>query len=384
MILHIDMDAFFAAVEQKTDPRLRGKPVLVCGEPGTRSVVAAASYEARRFGISAGMPVGEAVRRCPHAVLVPGNPSKYVSLSLRVLELFKGYTPQVEPMSIDEAFLDLSGTPYVGRNSLQAAKNIQRQVRDRFDLGCSVGIAHNKLVAKMASGLQKPNGITYLSKSRFQEHFWKQKVDAMWGIGKETASALESMGITSLGQLAAAERGKLKKAFGINGPRLRLAARGEDDSRVIPYFEGVDNKSMGHEHTLVRDVSDPEALEGLLLRLADQVTRRLRREGYWGRVVVLKLRDSRFSTKMRQRALAEYTNELRPVFGIGKRLFQKAWNHKPLRLVGLFVSELLRYQASEPQLLFPEETQKRDFLRSVDQVRDLYGEESLLLAASMR
>jgi DNA polymerase-4 len=345
MFLHIDMDAYFAAVEQRTDPRLKGKPVLVCGDPGTRSVVAAASYEARPFGVSAGMPVGEAVRRCPHAILVPGNPSKYVSLSLRLLDLFKSVSPLVEPMSIDEAFLDLRGTPNDGPGAFPAARKVQSEVERQFQLSCSVGIGPNKLVAKMASCIQKPRGITAMTKKQFREHYWEQEVSALWGIGEKSAAALARLGIATIGQLARADGGRLQHHFGIVGPRLRQAARGEDETPLIPYFDGLANKSMGHEHTL--------------------------------------LRDSRFHTRIRQRALAEHTDGIREVYFTAKRLWRENWSGEALRLVGVSVSELLSNNASELGYLFAEERMRRRRIQSIDLVRDEFGEDSLLPAASL-
>jgi DNA polymerase-4 len=383
MFLHVDMDAFYAAVEQRTDPRLAGKPVLICGEPGTRSVVAAASYEARPFGVRAGMSVGEAIRRCPDAVLVPGNPAKYVSLSLRLLELFKSVSPLVEPMSIDEAFLDLRGTPNNGPGALPAASRIQSEVERRYQLSCSVGIGPNRLVAKMASCMRKPRGITRLTREDFRAHYWGKGVSALWGIGEKTSAALTGLGIATIGDLARADRGLLRKAFGINGPRLRQAARGEDETELVPYFVGVANKSMGHEHTLVRDVSDPAALRRLLLRLSDQVTRRMRREGYMGRVVAIRLRDAGFRTRIRQRALSGYTDGTREVYRTALGLWRESWSGEPLRLMGVAVSGLLRNNATKIEFLFAEERMRQQWTVSIDGVRDQFGEESLLPAASL-
>jgi DNA polymerase-4 len=362
---------------------LAGKPVLVCGQPETRSVVAAASYEARPFGVRAGMSVGEAVRRCPEAILVPGNPSKYVSLSLRLLELFKTVSPLVEPMSIDEAFLDLRGTPNDGTGAFAAAKRIQREVEREQGLSCSVGIGPNKLVAKMASSLHKPRGITVLTRAEFRAHYWDEGVSALWGIGEKTATALGGLGIATIGQLANAERGVLRRHFGINGPKMRQAARGEDESQLIPYFEGLANKSMGHEHTLAQDEADPWALERLLLRLSDQVTRRMRREGYVGRIVTVKLRDSRFRTLLRQRALADFSDETRQVYVTSRGLWLQNWRGEPLRLVGVSVSGLLRNNANERLDLFSEERVRRGMIHSIDRIRDQFGEEALLPAASL-
>src|SRR5262245_15967491 len=307
------MDAFFAAVEQRSDPRLIGKPVLVCGDPDGRSVVAAASYEARPFGVQAGMPVATARRLCPQAILVPGDPTKYVALSLRILEVLKEFSPFVEPMSIDEAFLDLKGTTHDGERAPTAVRELQRRIEHRFSLTCSVGLGPNKLIAKMGSSLQKPRGFTSLTLEQYRERFWPEPVSALWGIGEQTAKALNSIGISTLGDLAHAPENLLSATFGVNGPRLRFAARGEDESEVVPYFEGIANKSMGHEHTLDQDVDHLEPLEALVVTLADQVTRRMRKECYVGRTVVLKIRTSDFKTPTRQHALTEHTDDPRTV-----------------------------------------------------------------------
>lgn len=384
MILHVDMDAFFAAVEQLADPRLRGKPVLVCGSPEGRSVVAAASYEARPSGVRAGMPVGRARRLCPGAILVPGDPVKYVSLSLSLLELFKRYSPQVEPFSIDEAFLDLSGTVGDGEAATRLARALQAEVQRKFSLTCSVGLGPNKLVAKMGSSLRKPRGFTRLTTEGFRQRFWPEPVQVLWGVGEETAKALAAIGVRTIGDLAHAPEGQLARVFGVNGPRLRWAARGEDTSPVVPYHVGIPNKSMGHEHTLDRDEADPDALEGLVLALADRVARRLRLEGYLGRVVVLKLRLADFTTRLRQRSLADYTDEVRTVARAARSLLWESWAGQPVRLVGVTAAGLVKWAGAAPEPMFAEDRQYRRMVGAVDRVRDRFGEEALVLAAAMR
>ncbi len=383
MILHIDMDAFFAAVEQISDPRLAGKPVLVCGDVESRSVVAAASYEARPFGVHAGMPAREARRLCPAGIFVPGNPSKYVSLSLQILEIFKATTPLIEPMSIDEAFLDLRGTSWDGERATEAGLRIQDQVEGRFHLTCSVGIGPNKLIAKMASGIHKPRGITALDREAFHARFWARPTQELWGVGEKTAQALRRLGISTIGDLAASEPGLLAKTFGILGPALKRAARGEDDSPVIPYFEGIPNKSMGHEHTLERDEADPEEIDRLLLRLSDQTTRRLRKEGYRGRRVTLKLRFSDFETWTRQRTLSEPTNETAPVLAAARGLLEANWKGESLRLVGVSVGQLLQNYAIDNRDLWQDRTWIREWIQAIDSIRDRFGDSRLRPAATI-
>src|SRR5262245_38620541 len=227
------MDAFFASVEQAHHPPLRGQPVIVCGDPGRRGVVTAASYEARPFGVRAGMPLSEARRLCPHAHYIEGNPEKYVALSLRLLDLYLSFTPDVEPFSVDEAFLGIRGA----RDSLEGAESlareIQRAIEERFQLGATIGVGPNKLVAKMASGVRKPRGITVLDLAAFRAHFWPLEVREMWGVGEKLAARMGALGIQTVGDLAHAEEATLEGAFGVIGPQLQQAAWGYDDTPLI-------------------------------------------------------------------------------------------------------------------------------------------------------
>ena len=386
MILHVDMDAFFAAVEQASNPRLKGRPVVVCGDPDRRGTVATASYEARDFGVTAGMATGEARRRCPQGVFVEGDPEKYRSISLYLLELYKKLTPVVEPFSIDEAFLDLAGTPYDADASTArgAGRTVQRWVSERLGLSASIGIAPNKLIAKMAAGVEKPRGLTLLDEEGFRRRWWPLPVEALWGIGAQTARALERMGLVTVGDLAHAEEARLAAAFGVNGPRLKVAAWGEDVSQVVPYYEGVDAKSMGHEFTLLADERDPAVLEGLLVRLCDQVARRMRREEYRGRIVVLKLRYSDFSTVLRQRALASFTDDERTLLQVARRLLRENLLPRAVRLLGVTCAGLERPHGVEQDALFAADRRARRLTRGVDRVRDRWGERAVMRAAALR
>ena len=375
------MDAFFASVEQLSDPRLQGLPVLICGDVENRSVVAAASYEARPYGVRAGMPAGVAKRLCPQGIFVPGNPGKYVALSLQILEVFKQITPLIEPMSIDEAFLDLRGTPWDEARALPAAHRIQEEVWERFGLTCSVGLAPNKLMAKMASGLEKPRGVTALTETGFRQVFWRKPVSVLWGIGEKTAAHLGRFGIHTIGELALANPALLSQAFGVVGPRMRHAARGEDAAPVVPYFEGLPNKSMGHEHTLETDESSALVLDRHLVRLVDQTTRRLRREGYRGRQVTLKIRLSDFSTRTRQNTLSEPTDESRPVLSTARALLKDNWGGEPVRLLGVSLSQLLQNYAIDNLDIWEEKIWTRQWMATIDRVRDRFGEHNLCPAA---
>jgi DNA polymerase-4 len=382
MILHVDMDAFFASVEQAANPRLLGRPVIVCGDPDRRGTVATASYEARAFGVQAGMPTGQARALCPEGVFLEGQPEKYRSVSVYLLELYKRVTPTVEPFSIDEAFLDLAGTIYENE-PVRAATTIQRWARERLGLSATVGIGPNKLIAKMASGLEKPEGLTQLDEPSFRKLFWPQQTQALWGIGEQTAVALARLGILTIGDLAHFPEARLAGAFGVNGPRMKVAAWGQDLSLVVPYYEGVDARSMGHEFTLLTDLEDPDVLEGLLIRLSDQVARRMRKEGYQGRIVVLKLRYADYETLIRQRALAQFTDDETVLAQVARRLFRENRGRKPVRLLGVTMAGLEKPHAEQPAL-FERDRRSRALTRQVDVVRDRYGERAVLRAAALR
>ena len=381
----VDMDAFFASVEQAHHPHLRGKALIVCGDPSRRGVVTAASYEARPFGVRAGMPLAEARRLCPDAEYVEGNPRKYVEKSLELLEMFLTITPDVEPFSVDEAFLDLRRLPGRGQtleSASEIARELQQRISETHGLGASVGIGPNKLIAKMASGVQKPRGITALNEDTFRGVFWPQDVQALWGVGPRMSEHLKSLGLATVGALANAPAGLLKQQFGVVGEHLIEAAWGRDRSDVIPYHQGVDPKSMGHEVTLPEDCREAEFLEGTLLRLSDQVGRRLRADGFRGCTVTLKLRDFRFRTVTRQRALGTAVDDHLGIFEVVRGLWRENWQGEPLRLLGVSVSAL--EHSDEEQLeLFSRDERSRALQDALDKVRDKLGEASVVPAGSL-
>ncbi len=385
MILLVDMDAFFASVEQAQHPHLRGKPVIVCGDPSRRGVVTAASYEARPSGVRAGMPLVEARRLCPQAEYVEGNPRKYVEKSLELLEMFLELTPDVEPFSVDEAFLDLQHLPGRGRTLAEAgaiARELQARIHSTHGLGASIGIGPNKLIAKMASGVNKPRGITALGEEEFRGVFWPQEVRALWGVGPKLSEHLGALGIATVGQLAHTPAAVLQRRFGVIGEHLIEAAWGRDRTPVVPYHEGVDPKSMGHEVTLPEDCRAPEFLEGTLLRLSDQVARRLRADGFRARTVTVKLRDFRFRTITRQRVLASAVDDHGGLFEVARALWREHWKGEPLRLLGVSASSL--EHASEEQLeLFARDERARALRDALDGLRDKLGESSVVPAGSL-
>lgn len=383
MILLVDMDAFFASVEQAHHPHLRGQPVIVCGDPSRRGVVTAASYEARPSGVHAGMPLQEARRLCPEAHYVEGNPEKYVAISLALLKLYLTITPDVEPFSVDEAFLALGGSLGSMDEATAIATDLQVAIEARFGLSASIGIGPSKLVAKMAAALEKPRGLVALDEEGFRRAFWPTNVQTLWGVGPKLTERLGALGIATVGDLAHAPAEALEAAFGIIGPQLREAAWGRDETPLVPYHEGVDAKSMGHEVTLPEDCDDPAFLEGTLLRLSDQVARRLRSEGYLGRTVAVKLRDKRFTTRIRQRVLPDFTADHRAVFDAAKTLWRENWNGEALRLVGVTVSSLERASSGDQTELFTPDRRAERLRDAMDQVRDKLGEASLVPAGAL-
>ncbi len=372
------MDAYFAAVEMLANPALKGHPLVVGGRPGSRGVVATASYEARRFGIRPGMSIAEAEGRCPQAVFLPGDPPKYIYFSIRLLDLLREFTPLVEPFSIDEAFVDMSGLVQGLHQGRDVALKIQAEIDRRLALSASIGIGTNKLVAKMASGINKPHGIAVLSGEDFRRVFWPLPTGELWGVGEKTAAALACLSIHTIGELASAPRAVLVRSFGVVGGILRHMARGEDETPLIPYFEGLPVKSMGHEHTLVRDECDLERLEALLLRLSEQVARRLRRAGQRGRTVTVKLRFADFRTITRQRTIPLPTDEEGTIFTLAREMLHRNAAGAMIRLLGVSVSGFCHGGATD--YLFGEDRRRRRVLGTVDRLRDRFGDDVMTRA----
>lgn len=372
------MDAFFAAVEVRADPRLKGTPLLVGGGPPGREVVTTASYPARTFGIRSGMSLREALARCPHARFVPVHPARYLSASESLMSLCEEFSPSLEPASIDEFFLDFSGVSTGTGGILETARRIQAEVARRENLTCSVGIGPNKLQAKMATGLNKPNGLTLLAPGDFESIFWSRPTDALWGVGPESAEALNRLGVTTIGQLAGASPGLLEPIFGRAALVLVRMARGEGGGRVVSFREGVSVRSMGHEMTLERDESRTYRLERFLLLLADKLSRRLRHDGWAGHVVTLRLRWSDRTTMTRQMALAAPVDDDRSVFIAGQALLRDNLQGRAVRLIGLNVGHLVRGGTAFP--LFEEDQRRLRFLAARDRVRDRFGERTVMPA----
>ena len=299
-IIHVDMDAFFASVELLDNPELKGKAVIVGGSPEKRGVVAAASYEARKFGVYSAMPTNQAIRLCPEAILLPGRMKRYVELSHKIREIFSRYTPQIEPISLDEAFLDVTGSITLFGPAEKIGQNIKTQIKEELGLIASVGIAPNKFLAKLASDLQKPDGFVIITEEDKQDILDPLDISKIWGIGKITEKALKSIGINTIGQLRKTDTTKLNNILGNQTPHILSLAKGIDNREV----ESVRaSKSMSSERTFATDVKDKNVLLNVLLEQVDEVAQRLRKEELEAKTITLKLRYGDFRTITRSNTL---------------------------------------------------------------------------------
>ena len=374
-IIHADLDAFFAAVEQRDSPELRGKPVMV-GGAGGRGVVTAASYEARQFGVHAAMPGARARRLCPHGVFVRGNFRKYQAESARVMRILRAYSPTVEAISIDEAFLDATGLERWKGGPVAVAHEIRARVRVECGLAISIGIANTKLVAKMATNTGKPDGLVVVPQGGERQFLAPLPIGDLWGVGPQTEARLRAYGIGTIGQLAAYSREALHRAFGAWGLYAHHLANGRDARRVTP---GRSVKSVSNESTFPRTVYDAATLCRALLALAEDVGRRLRAKGRRGRTVSLKLRAADFTTLTRQTTLARPTDATDVIYTAAKSLLLKIrLNSQGYRLVGAGVHDLVPAKSGQlPLWTEPEDRlSRRD--QAVDAIRHKFGKAAVV------
>jgi nucleotidyltransferase/DNA polymerase involved in DNA repair len=370
------MDAFYAAVEQRDRPELRGKPVIVGADPRGgrgRGVVSTASYEARRFGVGSAMPISRAYQLCPHGVYVPVDMPKYVEVSKQVMAELRGVTDLVEPLSIDEAFLDVTGSARAFGSAPDIARALKRRIRERTDLTASVGVAACKLVAKIASDLEKPDGLVVVPAGSEASFLAPLPIRRLWGVGPKLEERLAKLGILTIGQLAAIEPARLERRLGTHGQDLLLLAKGIDERPIVPEH---DAKSVGHEHTFDADTGDRERLRRTLLDLADSVARRLRQAGLRGRTVTLKYRDETFHTVTRDKTLPQPTDSGDLLFRTAWGLLQSVHGRLKVRLIGISASG---FGEAAQQDLFPQQTSRRDKLR--DAVADRFGAEAMTRAS---
>jgi DNA polymerase-4 len=369
-ILHIDMDAFFASVELLERPELRGLPVIVGGR-GARSVVTAATYEARKYGVNSAMPMSVALRRCPNAIVLEPHFERYRHFSKAVMSICNDVTPLVEPLSIDEAFLDVAGARRLLGTPWQIGTELRRRVLDETGLTCSIGIAATKFVAKLASGLAKPDGLLVVPLADTLDILHPLPISALWGVGAKTAEQLERLGLRSVGDVAHASLASLTTALGVaQGTKLHDLAWARDPRSVMTERE---EKSVGHEVTFEFDVTEPAVIRRELLQMSDRVAVRLRRAGLVGKTVVLKLRFGNFTTITRSRTLGEPTD-------LGRRIYEEVADiyrsvERPdarIRLVGVRM-EHLTARADAATALWDSDESWRDAEHAVDDVSERFG-----------
>ncbi len=377
-IVHLDLDAFYASVEVLDDPSLAGKPVIVGGSR-ERGVVTSASYEARPFGVHSAQPVAAALRLCPHAVLLPVRMARYREVSEAVFEIFRRFTPLVEPLSIDEGFLDVTGSRRLFGSAETIAREIKRLVRKEVGLTVSAGIASTKFVAKIASDLGKPDGLVTVAHEETRAFLEPLPIRRLWGVGAVTFEAMKRLGIATIGDLSRIPGERLRKEFGKHGEHLHLLSRGIDTRPVETRQQA---KSMGREETFPEDLTDREDLHREILSLATQVARRARRHGLVGRSVTLKVKYSDFKLVSRSEALHTATSDAAVLYRSCVDLLEKTRAGTiPVRLLGIYLSRLsLGPPPGQISLLEDEASRRRrDRLHAaLDDLADRFGEEAVL------
>jgi len=375
-IIHIDMDAFFASVEKLDNPDLKGKPVIV-GGLGKRGVVATASYEARRYGVRSAMPISMARKLCSNGIYLPPRFDRYQQISKRIREIFSSYTPEVEPISLDEAFLDVTKTAKSFNLAIAKAKRIKEEVKKETGLSCSAVVAPNKFLAKLASDMQKPDGFVVIRKDEIEGILTDLPVSKIWGVGRVTEVKLDEMGIQTVGELRRVPRSKLKNIFGKQGEDLYQLARGIDESPVVSYHR---IKSISQEMTFDEDLRDRQKIKNCILRLSEEVASTLRKDKLQAKTVRIKVRFSDFTTITRQTSLNVPADSTKIVRDLAIKLFEKkVKGNRAVRLIGVGVSNLTDVTEKQLYLSFEAKDRKK-FERiddAIDKIRQRFGRESI-------
>ncbi len=375
-ISHVDMDAFYASVEQRDRPELRGRPVIVGADPKGRGVVSACSYEARVFGVHSAMPISRAYRACPHAVYLPVDMDKYARVSTEIMAILGEFTPLVEPVSVDEAFLDLTGTQTLWGPAVEAVRRIKARIRDETGLTASAGLAANKFVAKVASDLEKPDGLVVVEPGREAEFLAPLPIERLWGVGKVTAKELAALGISTIGQLQRVAPAALVARLGPHGPDLLALAVGRDARPVEPFSPP---KSMGAETTFERDCRDPARLEETLRFQAERVARELRADGLAACRVTLKLRWADFRTLTRSHT-GDPTEDGLEIYRRAATLLARERLVQPVRLIGVSASTFRPSASGQLPLLDPAAVRRERLARAVDRITGRFGRAAILPA----
>lgn len=375
VIFHIDMNCFYAAVEMAYNPKLKGKPLAIAGNPEERKgIIVTSSYEARAKGVKTTMPLWEARKLCPNLIVMRPNFDRYRMASSEMFKMLAEITPQVQPVSIDEGYMDISECQHLG-NPIEIAENLQEKIKTELDLPCSIGIAPNKFLAKMASDMKKPMGITVLRKRDLSYKLWPLPVKEMYGIGEKTAAKLNSVEIKTIGDLANTDVYQLKQKLGVNGERLKTRANGLDTRPVDP--DAVHEfKSIGSSQTLPDDTTSEVEIRNLMNALADNVERRLKRKNAAGRTVQLTMRYHDLKTVTRSKKLQVYIEKKADILHVANNLLQKHWNLEPIRLLGITVQDAEGKQHIAHQLdlfTYEKDAEKEKLYTVIEELSTKYG-----------
>lgn len=384
VIAHMDMDAFFAAVEQRDNPALLGKPVIIGADPkkgAGRGVVSTCSYEARQYGIHSAMPISIAYRKCPQGIFLPGNMSKYRRASNQVFNILYDFTPHMEPVSVDEAFLDITGSYHFYQTPLKTCLAIKERIKKEVNLIASIGIAPNKMVAKIASDFSKPDGLLEIRPDQLLDFLWPLPIERLWGVGKQTQKVLNGMNITTVGELAKYSEATLRGNLGAHGQHLYDLSHGIDD-RQVQIDEEV--KSISHEHTFDRDVDDTNKIDSILSLLSEKVSRRLRKHGLKGKTVTVKIRLDNFKTVTRAYTFGERVNYFDEIYKKSKELFDAYYRYPmKIRLLGVRVSHFNDPYMQESLFQDPVSEKKEKIHKAVDAIKDKFGEKAIVRAQNI-
>jgi DNA polymerase-4 len=377
-IIHLDMDAFYASVEQLDNPELKGKPVIVGGS-SMRGVVSAASYEARKYKIHSAMPIAQALRLCPHGIFLPVRMKRYKEISNKIFSIFQQYTPLVEPLSLDEAFLDVTSSGKLFGTAENIATQIRKQVFEEIGLTISAGVATSKLIAKIASDIKKPDGLTIVPAGSEAEFLAPLPIKRLWGVGKKTQKTLALLGVHTIGDIAGLSLKLLEQKFGKHGRSLYYAASGLDERDVETEHE---TKSVGHEFTFDTDLAENETIRRELLKLSVMVAKRLRLHQLQGRTITLKVKYHDFRQITRSSTIKEHIADSKRIYEEVLQLLKKtAAEKEPIRLLGISVSGLKLENESNQQLLFPEMQtgrKREEINKALDTIQEKFGSTAIL------
>lgn len=380
-IIHIDMDAFFAAIEQRDNPELKGRPVVIGADPKDgkgRGVVSTCSYEAREFGIHSAMPISIAYRKCPQAVFLPVDSEKYSQASDQINEIFHDFTPDVETISIDEAFLDISGSFHLFKSPKNTGLLLKKRIKEKLGLTASIGIAPTKMVAKIASDIDKPDGLVEITKDGLLDFLWPLDIDKIWGLGKKSKQILNNLGVITIGDLAKKTQGEVEALLGKNGEHFWALANGIDE-REVEVFDQA--KSISNEYTFFEDTEDKRKIESVLTGLCEKVSTRLRDDELKGKTVTLKIRLEGFLTFTRAKTLDKPTNFMETIHETIKELLNKFNRQgKKVRLLGVKVAN---FNLTEVQATFfdqDKDKKKEKMHQAIDKIKHKFGQEAIFRA----